>query len=155
MRNLRYLNHRTGAHTCTNQTVPYGTAHWGGAVPGTSCQATRTVPRDISIRPQLAGPFQPRNRSENRPRARTRFPFRRGGEVSRRRNGGGPDELEGSHVQSAFPRTKLPWSIGPKNRFRILPEISKPIDFPSRPRYKKRSLPLADWIAMNSVSGIG
>src|SRR5580704_6616902 len=28
------------AHTCTNHTVPYGTALWVGAVPGTSCQAT-------------------------------------------------------------------------------------------------------------------
>ena len=26
--------------TCTNHTVPYGTALWGGAVLGTSCQAT-------------------------------------------------------------------------------------------------------------------
>src|SRR5208337_1898414 len=26
-------NHRIGAHTCTNHTVPYGTALWGGAVP--------------------------------------------------------------------------------------------------------------------------
>src|ERR1700726_3885060 len=31
---------RIGAHTCTNHTVPYGTALWVGAVPGTSCQAT-------------------------------------------------------------------------------------------------------------------
>src|ERR1700675_579846 len=38
--NFRHSNHRIGAHTCTNQTVPYGTALWGGAVPGTSCQAT-------------------------------------------------------------------------------------------------------------------
>jgi hypothetical protein len=35
-----YSNHRIGAHTCTNHTVPYGTALWGGVVPGTSCQAT-------------------------------------------------------------------------------------------------------------------
>ncbi len=28
------------AHTGKNQTVPYGTVPWGGAVPGTSCQAT-------------------------------------------------------------------------------------------------------------------
>ena len=28
------------AHTGKNQTVPYGTAPWGGDVPGTSCQAT-------------------------------------------------------------------------------------------------------------------
>src|SRR5271165_4903829 len=42
-------NHRIGAHTCTNHTVPYGTAVGGGAVPGTSCQATiaRSL-RDIS-----------------------------------------------------------------------------------------------------------
>src|SRR5271165_6912505 len=33
-------NHRIGAHTCTNHTVPCGMALWGGAVPGTSCQAT-------------------------------------------------------------------------------------------------------------------
>ena len=38
--NLRHSNHRIGGHTCTNQTVPYGTALLGGAVPGTSCQAT-------------------------------------------------------------------------------------------------------------------
>ncbi len=28
------------AHTGKNQTVPYGTVHSGGDVPGTSCQAT-------------------------------------------------------------------------------------------------------------------
>src|ERR1700722_19715863 len=37
---LRHSNHRIGAHTCANQTVPYGTALLGGSVPGTSCQAT-------------------------------------------------------------------------------------------------------------------
>jgi hypothetical protein len=31
---------RIGAHACANQTVPHGTAVLGGAVPGTSCQAT-------------------------------------------------------------------------------------------------------------------
>jgi hypothetical protein len=49
---------RIGAHTCTNHTVPlpYGTALWGGAAPGTSCQATITTSlRDISqYRPRLA-----------------------------------------------------------------------------------------------------
>src|ERR1700722_13098878 len=40
---------RIGAHTCTDRTVPYGTALLGGAVPGTSCQATITSSlRDIS-----------------------------------------------------------------------------------------------------------
>jgi hypothetical protein len=35
--------------TCANHTVPYGTALWGGAVPGTSCQATIAPSlRDIS-----------------------------------------------------------------------------------------------------------
>ena len=34
---FRHANHRIGAHTCTNHTVPYGTALWGGVVPGTSC----------------------------------------------------------------------------------------------------------------------
>ena len=44
-----------GGHTCTNHTVPYGTALWGGAVPGTSCQATiASSLRDISQQP-LAG----------------------------------------------------------------------------------------------------
>jgi hypothetical protein len=28
------------AHTCKNQTVPYGRLFWGGDPPGTSCQAT-------------------------------------------------------------------------------------------------------------------
>src|ERR1700722_5771433 len=37
---LRHSNHRIGAHTCTNHTVPCGTALLGGAFPGTSCQAT-------------------------------------------------------------------------------------------------------------------
>ena len=37
---LRLANHRIGAHACANQTVPYGTVLLGGAVPGTSCQAT-------------------------------------------------------------------------------------------------------------------
>jgi hypothetical protein len=48
---LRHSNHRIGAHTCTNQTVPYGTALLGGAVPGTSCQAT--------IAPSLPDAFSP------------------------------------------------------------------------------------------------
>jgi hypothetical protein len=48
---LRHSNHRIGAHTCTNQTVPYGTALLGGAVPGTSCQAT--------IAPSLRDAFSP------------------------------------------------------------------------------------------------
>jgi hypothetical protein len=30
---LRHSNHRIGAHTCTNQTVPYGTALLGGTCP--------------------------------------------------------------------------------------------------------------------------
>jgi hypothetical protein len=51
IRNLRHSNHRIGAHTCTNQTVPYGTALLGGAVPGTSCQAT--------IAPSLRDAFSP------------------------------------------------------------------------------------------------
>ena len=37
---FRHSNHRIGAHTCTNHTVPYGTALLGGVFPGTSCQAT-------------------------------------------------------------------------------------------------------------------
>src|SRR5208337_1791187 len=46
---FRHSNYRIGAHTCTNHTVPYGTALWGGAVPGTSCQATIAPSlRDIS-----------------------------------------------------------------------------------------------------------
>jgi hypothetical protein len=46
---FRPSNHRIGAHTCTNHPVPYGTALWGGAVPGTSCQATIAPSlRDIS-----------------------------------------------------------------------------------------------------------
>jgi hypothetical protein len=46
-------SHRIGAHTDTDQTVPYGTALWGGAAPGTSCQATIVLSlRDISLREQ-------------------------------------------------------------------------------------------------------
>src|SRR5271165_2237404 len=46
---FRHSNHPIGAPTCTNHTVPYGTALWGGAVPGTSCQATIAPSlRDIS-----------------------------------------------------------------------------------------------------------
>ena len=46
---FRHSNHRIGAHTRTNHTVPYGTALLGGAVPGTSCQATIAPSlRDIS-----------------------------------------------------------------------------------------------------------
>jgi hypothetical protein len=48
---LRHSNHRIGAHTCTNQTVPYGTALLGCAVPGTSCLAT--------IAPSLRDAFSP------------------------------------------------------------------------------------------------
>jgi hypothetical protein len=33
-------NLRIGGRTCTNHTVPYGRVFGGGAVPGTSCQAT-------------------------------------------------------------------------------------------------------------------
>ena len=47
---IRHSNHRIGAaHLCTHHTVPDGTALWGGAVPGTSCQAT--------IAPSLRGLF--------------------------------------------------------------------------------------------------
>ena len=43
---------RSRAHACRNQTVPYGTALLGGAVPGTSCQATIAPSlRDKSHRP--------------------------------------------------------------------------------------------------------
>src|SRR5271166_3921550 len=60
---FRDFNHRIGAPTCTNHTVPYGTALWGGAVPGTSCQATIAPSlRDISQQVLT-----------NRPRLRTRF----------------------------------------------------------------------------------
>src|SRR5580704_18224 len=39
------------SHTCTDHTVPYGTALLGGAFPGTSCQATITPSlRDMSQR---------------------------------------------------------------------------------------------------------
>src|ERR1700685_4436724 len=48
---FRHSNHPIGAHTCTNHTVPYGTALLGGAVPGTSCQAT--------IAPSLQDAFSP------------------------------------------------------------------------------------------------
>jgi hypothetical protein len=45
-----------GAHTCTNHTVPYGTALWVGAVPGTSCLAAITLSlRDKSHSP-IEGP---------------------------------------------------------------------------------------------------
>src|SRR6202035_4586703 len=37
---FRHSNHRIGAQTCTNHTVPYGTVLSRDAVPGTSCQAT-------------------------------------------------------------------------------------------------------------------
>ena len=36
---------RIGGRTCTNHTVPCGTALWGGAVPGTSCLATIILSR--------------------------------------------------------------------------------------------------------------
>jgi hypothetical protein len=48
---LPHSNHRIGAHTCTDQTVPYGRALLGGVVPGTSCQAT--------IAPSLRDAFSP------------------------------------------------------------------------------------------------
>jgi hypothetical protein len=51
---------RIGAHTCTNHTVPYGTALWVGAVPGTSCRATISLSlRDKSHSP-IEGPGIPR-----------------------------------------------------------------------------------------------
>jgi hypothetical protein len=41
-------SHRIGAHTDSDHTVPCGTALWGGAAPGTSCQATIVLSlRDI------------------------------------------------------------------------------------------------------------
>jgi hypothetical protein len=40
---------RFGAYICNNHTVPYGRFFWGGALPGTSCQATiASSLRDIS-----------------------------------------------------------------------------------------------------------
>jgi len=42
-------SNRIGVHIATDHTVPYGTALWGGAAPGTSCQATIVLSlRDIS-----------------------------------------------------------------------------------------------------------
>src|SRR5271166_3031540 len=47
----------SGAHTCTNHTVHYGTVLWGGAVPGTSCQATIAPSlRDISQQALASSP---------------------------------------------------------------------------------------------------
>jgi hypothetical protein len=44
-----------GAHTCKNQTVPYGTALWVGDGPDTSCQAMIAPSlRDKIIRPSDA-----------------------------------------------------------------------------------------------------
>ena len=40
IRNFRHPNHRIGAHTRANHTVPTGRLFSGGAIPGTSCQAT-------------------------------------------------------------------------------------------------------------------
>jgi hypothetical protein len=41
-------SNRIDAHTDTDHTVPYGTTFWGGAAPGTSCQATIVLSlRDI------------------------------------------------------------------------------------------------------------
>ena len=51
---FRHSNHRIGAHTCTNHTVPYGTALCGGVVPGTSCQATIS----LSLRDKSHSPFE-------------------------------------------------------------------------------------------------
>jgi hypothetical protein len=45
-RKFRHSNHRIGAHTCTDHTVPYGTALWGGAVPGTSCHWSLDIWRE-------------------------------------------------------------------------------------------------------------
>jgi hypothetical protein len=54
-------NHRIGAHTRTNQTIPYGTALLGDAFPGTSCQA-KIAPslRDISQQAQTDTSTAPR-----------------------------------------------------------------------------------------------
>jgi hypothetical protein len=42
------------AHTCTDHTVPYGTALWGGVIPGTSCQATIS----LSLRDKRHSPIE-------------------------------------------------------------------------------------------------
>jgi len=49
---LQSSDRRPHPHECTNHTVPYGTALWGGPVPGTSCPATIAPSlRDISQQP--------------------------------------------------------------------------------------------------------
>jgi hypothetical protein len=45
-----------GAHACANQTVPYGTALLGGAIPGTSCQATIASSLRDKSRSPIEGP---------------------------------------------------------------------------------------------------
>ena len=47
-------NHRIDAHTCANQTVPYGTALLGGAVPSASCQLITSLLRTKNHRPSKA-----------------------------------------------------------------------------------------------------
>jgi hypothetical protein len=41
---FRQSNHRIGAYTCTNHTVPYGTALWGGAVQALRARLRSPVP---------------------------------------------------------------------------------------------------------------
>jgi len=53
---------RIGALTDTDHTVPYGTALWGGAAPGTSCQATIVLSlRDVSPSPEGRLGYTPGN----------------------------------------------------------------------------------------------
>ena len=51
-----HSNHRIGAYAGANQTVPYGTALLGGAVPGTSCQATIAPSLWDKSHPPIEGP---------------------------------------------------------------------------------------------------
>jgi hypothetical protein len=60
LRKANHSNHRIGAHTGANQTVPYGTALLRWRFPGTSCQATIGLSlRDWGQSP--FGPGQPRS----------------------------------------------------------------------------------------------
>src|SRR6202044_784257 len=62
LRKANHSNHRIGAHTGANQTVPYGTGLLRWRCPGTSCQATiATVPPGLGAKPLRGNKSSPTN----------------------------------------------------------------------------------------------
>jgi hypothetical protein len=95
---------------CTNQTVPYGTALLGGAVPGTSCQAT--------IAPSLRDAFSPSPLGHN-PGAIALDPVRKKGESRGSADFTGLYAGEAAALSRELPAGELTWKLAAEAFLRL------------------------------------